>query len=114
MQKGTDETQTVREGHARQDSALTHGMAKLLHVINIYALGMHQTARERERKTGGKEETHPTHSMRCSYVLQSLPQLRQCNRHSPQRFFGSVYFIFIVYKSRSATRITGLQLHGAH
>jgi len=75
-------------GHARQDLALTHGMAKLLHVINIYA--RHTTGYEKDRKRKkrrkrqrgerkrrekekGRERknkyVHHTHSVRCSNVL---------------------------------------------
>lgn len=66
-----------------------------------------ESKREREKEKGRK--IHRTHSMRCSNVVVTccIPcrNCRQYDQHSPQRFFGSVYFIFIVHKFRSATEV---------
>lgn len=97
MQKGTHRRndRLFRGGHVRQDLALTHGMAKLLRVINIYARHA-PTARERERerKREGKEGTsYAFDVVRYCCMLHSLPQLQAIrSTFSATRFFGSGLF----------------------
>jgi len=90
----------------------THGMPKLLHVININALHAHQRKAKRGR---GRDGTHRARSMRC-YCVRCAHLQRDCV-HTVDilrgEFFNKVYFIFAVRESAvyAADRIAGSRLH---
>lgn len=106
MQKRTPtETKLFTKGHARQVSTLTHGMAKFLSVINIYARAYGRQQREKARAM---------HAVRTLLFAQYI----LCNNStfSAERFFDGIYFIFAVCKSCyccAISKITDLRLSHA-